>query len=207
MSKVQNNDSVLEIKSGESMGGNDGAPSFKNARKARKKARLVKSMERSSVLRKLNLVRAIDEKAYCGPTAETKAKLTEDPLVSFIHKKILDDEQVRAFKRIKRAVQVITDGTQVRTSRFNAVSVQTGRFEGLSESEYEIKLTEDYTRWIDRMTGAHLQAGPILDVIIDEMSLRGIDRKWGKRKGWAKNHLQTSLDLYAPFYSLSDRHK
>ncbi len=181
--------------------------SFKKTRKARKKNRL-----------KLKLEKALDGKqegrceggrppAPIGPTKETAAKLIQDPLIRFRKQNILEDSQILAFQRIRCAVRLITDGTQVRVSCFKDVVVQTSRLSGQNESDFEIRIKEQYTNWIDRMTLARLQAGPVLDIILDEMSLSAVDRKWGKRKGWAKGHLRASLDQYGGFSPAINRVK
>ncbi len=181
--------------------------SFKKNRKDRKKGRLKRSREKALSLKKINPINRGDEKIYMGTTKETLAKLTDDPLNIFRKRNILNDEEIWAFQRIRRAIQIITNGTEVRTSRFNDVSVQTSRFDHQFESDYEINLKDHYNHWIDRMTAEYLQAGPVLDVIIDEMSLAAVDRKWGKRKGWAKIHLKSSLGLYGLFSHQRNRHR
>ena len=178
--------------------------SFKKIRQARKKNRLERHLKKAQLLRQKKSGQAAPSR---GPTPETRAKLTPDPLVQFKKKNILDDEQIWAFQRIRRAIQIITDGTQVRISRFNGVAVQTSRFHSQTESEFDIKITDHYTNWVDRMARENLQVGPVLDIIIDEMSLRAVDRKRGRRKGWAKGHLQASLTLYRNFSPSSNRGK
>ena len=58
-----------------------------------------------------------------------------------------------------------------------------------------------------RMAAAEMAVGPALDIILEEMPLAAVDRKWGKRKGWAKKHLQAALDLYDPLAAPSNRHE
>lgn len=196
---------ALEVKCDNGIAAMGRARSFKNIRKIRKKNRLKRHLERSLALKRSGMRKSLQEKPSIGPTKETLAKLQQDPLLRFRKKNILNDEQIWAFQRIRRAVKIITDGTQVRVSRFNDVVVQTSRLGSQTESEYEIRIKDHYSNWIDRMTSARLQAGPVLDIIIDEMSLAAVDRKWGKRKGWAKTHLQASLDLYGSFSSAYNR--
>lgn len=192
---------VWEIKSAGSRVGCRSSSSFKRIRKIRKKNRLKKNL----LLKKQELRESPLDKTFIGPTKETAAKLRQDPLVRFKVKNILNDQQIWAFQRIRHAVKIITAGTHLRTSRFTDVVVQTGPNGNLTESEYEIKLKDHYSNWIDRMTTAQCQAGPVLDIIIDELSLNAADRKWGKRKGWAKARLQASLDLYGASPSLNNR--
>lgn len=173
--------------------------SFKNIRKTRKKNRLKRRLEKSHVTGKTGPQKARQGKSFVGPTKETLAKLQPDPLMRFRKQNILNHEQIWAFQHIRRAVRIITDGTQMRVSCYSNIMVQTSRFDRNSESDHEIRIKDHYSRWIDRMTGAQLQAGPVLDIIIDELSLTATDRKWGKRKGWAKSHLQASLNLYRAF--------
>ena len=110
--------------------------SFKKTRKARKKNRF-----------KLKLEKALDGKqegrceggrppAPIGPTKETAAKLIQDPLIRFLKQNILEDSQILAFQRIRCAVRLITDGTQVRVSCFKDVVVQTSRLSGQNESDF-----------------------------------------------------------------------
>ncbi|MCK5423750.1 MAG: hypothetical protein KAI89_00150 [Emcibacter sp.] len=194
-----------EVKSTDQNGGIKTGSSFKKSRKARKKNRLKRALEKSRILKNSILKNSPQERLSVGPTKETIAKLKQDPLVRFRKSNILNDEQIWAFQRIRRAVQIITAGTQVRTSRFNDVVVQSSRHDCQPETEFEISLKDHYSDWIDRMTAAKRQAGPVLDIIIDEMSLSAVDRKWGKRKGWAKDHLQASLDLFRVFSSSPNR--
>jgi len=54
----------------------------------------------------------------------------------------------------------------------------------------------NYIYWVDRMIEEDLKIGPVLDIICDQMNLSAVDRKWRHRKGWAKKHLLSALDLY-----------
>ncbi|VAX07336.1 hypothetical protein MNBD_ALPHA03-1859 [hydrothermal vent metagenome] len=181
--------------------------SFKKNRIARRKGRRKRQAEKLLSLPAAGGNGDVPQTSYVGPTPETKRKLRPDPLMLFGKKNILNSEQIWAFQRIRRAIKIITDGTGVRTSHFTGAPVQTSRFMAESESEYEIKIKDHYCDWMDRMTAERLQAGSILDIIIDEMSLSAVDRKWGKRKGWAKEHLQASLTLYSGFSHLINRIK
>ncbi len=183
------------------------ANSFKQMRKARKKIRSENRREKRLALKPLNRNTSDQDKKYLGPTPETRAKLRPDPLVILKQRNILNDRQILAFQQIRRAIQIITDGTHMRISRFNDIHVETSHFRGGDESDYEIRIKNRYGNWIDHMTENRLQAGPVLDIIIDEMSLTAIDRKWGRRKGWAKDHMRASLDLYGIFLSPYNRHK
>lgn len=202
----QSNEIVaLDIKNTTATGDAVTAGSFKSKRQARRIGRLKRSRDKNIVLKNNRLLALRSDRPSIGPTTETAAKLTQDPLRRLRKQNILSDQQVWAFRRIRRAVQIITDGAQVRISRINDVVVQTSRGMGRPETDYEVRVKEYYSVWIDRMTGARLQAGPVLDMIIDEMSLSATDRKWGRRKGWAKDHLRASLDLYGAFSSPSNR--
>jgi len=188
-------------------GGKVKIKSFKKIRIARRKARQKRNIEKALALQVSGEKKALVEKTCPGPTPETQAKLMADPLVVFAKRNILNEAQIWAFQRIRRAIRIITDGTQVRTSHFTDTVVQSNPFEGETESDYEIKIKNHYCNWMDRMTEQRLQAGPILDIIIDEMSLSAVDRKWGKRKGWAKGHLQAALALYGGFSHPVNRYK
>ncbi len=188
------------------------APSFRQARRARRKYRAVAADKISRDGTGGGRSPAIPspphrrERGSVGPTAETAAKLTPDPLVIFRKRNILSDAQIWAFQRIRRAIQLITDGAQVRVSRFSDVIVQSSRFGDNAEADDQIRIQDHYHRWIDRMTAAGMAVGPVLDIILEEMSLAAVDRKRGRRKGWAKGHLQAALDLYDPLARPRNRH-
>ncbi|PCI47771.1 MAG: hypothetical protein COB49_06700 [Alphaproteobacteria bacterium] len=196
---------IQEIKCRDSEADRNGARSFKKIREIRRRNRLHRHLGKSLSRKKTASRKSLLQKPSSGPTKETIARLRPDPLVRLKNMNILNDEQIQAFRRIRRAVQTITDGTQVRIACFNDVVVQTSRHGHQPESEYEIKIKDHYSHWIDRMTIAGFQAGPVLDIIIDEMSLMAVDRKWGHRKGWAKDRLQASLNLYWALPSSGDR--
>jgi len=183
------------------------ARSFKKVRLARRKGRRELRRRKLDITKGAGQNSAPVERVYEGPTAETRAKLTADPLIRFKKQNILNDQQIWAFRRIRRTVQIITDGTQMRLSRYTDVVVQTSRSEGATESDYEIRLKDHYCAWVDQMMPAGLPLGPVLDVIIDELSLNAVDRKRGKRKGWAKVTLQAALELYSNVSRPVDRHK
>jgi len=196
-----------EVTGGEEQKTSGKVNSFKNIRKARRKIRVSRGLEKSDTAGNKKLARPRLKDLSPGPTAQTLAKLTPDPLICFRNKNILNDQQIWAFQRIRRAVHIITRGTHLRVSCLNDVAVQTSRFSGQepNESDFEIALKTHYSHWIDRMTQTRQRAGPVLDIIIDEMSLNAVDRKWGKRKGWAKDRIQQALDLYGAFLPSIDR--
>lgn len=179
--------------------------SFKKARQMRRKSRIFRGRDKSLILKRHQPLALSGSMHAIGPTLETQAKLTPDPLVIFRRKNILSDQQIWAFQRIRKAVQIITDGVQMRVSRFNDVVVQTCQFGTSPEPDYEIRLQDQYHQWIELMTVSRLAAGPVLDIILEDMSLSKVDQKWGRRKGWAKQHLQRSLDLYGTSLSSIDR--
>lgn len=196
-----------EVNSGGEKAGDGKVNSFKNIRKARRKIRSGRGSGKPDIAGNKKLIRSRLKDSSPGPTAQTLAKLTPDPLTLFRDKNILNDQQIWAFQRIRRAVYIITEGARLRVSRINDVVVQSSRFSGSGQNEgdYEIILKDYYSHWIDRMTLASQRAGPVLDIIVDEMSLNAVDRKWGKRKGWAKERLQQALDLYGVFLSPKNR--
>lgn len=185
--------------------------SLRKMRKARKLGRAQQNNSKAQLQRKkvLSKGRSVSlsssagdaglRRSAIGPTPETLAKLRPDPLVELQKRHILSEPQVWAFCRIRRAIHLITNGTQVRVSHISDVVVQSSRRPG-HEGHQEIRLKDQYSAWVDRMTAAHLQVGPVLDIILEELSLTAVDRKWRRRKGWAKRHLQAALNLYGAGY-------
>ncbi|MFC7048443.1 hypothetical protein [Emcibacter nanhaiensis] len=183
---------VLEYKSA----GDDPAPSFRRARQTRRRKRAEKLMQKALEPKgpRIRIIPA--EPGSVGPTPETAGKLAQDPLKSYETRGILSSRQVWAAHAIRRAYRLITEGIGPRVTSFADVMVQNSRRTNLRESDWEVDLKERYADWVDRMTAEKLMVGPVFDMVVEETSLAAIDRKWRRRKGWAKTHLQQSLDLY-----------
>ncbi|WP_417316941.1 hypothetical protein [Emcibacter sp.] len=170
--------------------------SFRQARRTRRRKRAEKLLT-AALEPKGPRIRVIPPEAgSVGPTVQTARKLTPDPLKSYEERGILGSRQLWAAHSIRQAYRLITEGTGPRVTSFTEVMVQNSRRSNLGESEREVLLKDRYTDWVDRMTEEKLMVGPVLDLVVEEASLAGIDRKWRRRKGWAKGHLQQSLDLY-----------
>ena len=186
-------------------------PSLKQIRLKRKKNRAKLGRGKAVDLKRPRHISQKHKEGNIGPTKETLAKLTEDPLMRFRKRNILNDQQIWAFERIRLAIRVITRGSALRISPLNDVMVQTSRKgacqSGENCSDFEVRVIKRYCDWADQMTVKRLAIGPVLDIIIDETSLNATDRKWGRRKGWAKEHLQAALDLYGDFLRPDDRGK
>lgn len=186
----------FEVKSRDGGGQEDTAPSFRRARRTRRRKRaenlLNKSMDRSGPR-----IRKIDFDApAAGPTEETVRKLTPDPLKYYEEKKILTVHQVRAAHAIRRAYQLITLDTGPRVSTFEQFISRRTPTGPAHETDHEIHLKDRYAGWVDRMSDERLMVGPVLDMVVEEMSLAATDRKWRHRKGWARDHLREALDIY-----------
>lgn len=186
--------------------GNEPAKSFKQARKARKKkishkARLkaLSCMKSRKDPKKHRIAHSTSlERKYSavGPTPETVAKLTRDPLSSLKKNGSLSGRAFWAAQHIRQAYSLITDGAHLRVSGLREVIVQTSRNGPQRERDFEIIVRQNYGNWCDEMDRKRMPIGPVLDVVIEEISLSGVDRKWAKRKGWAKAHLLASLEVY-----------
>ena len=182
----------LEFKSAQDASG----PSFRRARQTRRRKRVEKLMAQALEPKGPRIRIIPPEPGSIGPTAETARKLKADPLKSFEDRGILTSRQIWAAHAIRRAYRLITDGTGPRVTSFADVMVQNSRRTNLQESDWEVDLKDRYADWVDRMTAEKLMVGPIFDLVVEEASLAATDRKWRRRKGWAKGHLQQSLDLY-----------
>lgn len=108
----------------------------------------------------------------------------------------LSKDHMAAAQKIRRAFELITAGANIRLTGYSEVIVQTSRRCDHYESDHEVMLKGRYTDWVDDMTAARLAVGPIFDIVIEEMSLSSVDRKWRRRKGWACTHLKEALALY-----------
>ncbi|WP_321394626.1 hypothetical protein [Emcibacter sp.] len=170
--------------------------SFRRARITRRRKRAEKLLKDSLGSDGPRVRVVMPAQGAVGPTQQTARKLKPDPLGSYQEKGTLSSKQVWAAHAIRKAYRLITEGAGVRITQFTDVMVQNSRRPGLSESEGEILLKDRYSDWVDRMTAERLMVGPIFDMIVEEASLAATDRKWHRRKGWARSHLQQSLDLY-----------
>ncbi|RME64097.1 MAG: hypothetical protein D6782_08910 [Alphaproteobacteria bacterium] len=61
--------------------------------------------------------------------------------------------------------------------------------------------------WVATLSDIGLPAGPVLDVVLDSRSLAEIDRRWRRRKGWARKVIAMALaeypDVFAPAWSMA----
>jgi len=204
-SSISGADICLEYKTDEGRTQQSTKPKKTNVVSSFKKARITRRRTKREKLLSLKTAetpikqRTLSSKKFMpavGPTVQTARKLTNDPLKVLEDRGVFDADKIWAAFRIRRAFQLITDGVGARTTHLNDVVVQTSRSVGESEPDFEIRLKQHYTDWIDEMDRQKLQIGPVFDLVIDERSLSRIDRKWQKRKGWSKQHLCAALDLY-----------
>lgn len=53
-----------------------------------------------------------------------------------------------------------------------------------------------FTQWIGSLSAMNVPAGPALDVVLLSCSLIEIDRRWRRRKGWARKMVRLALAEY-----------
>ncbi len=58
-----------------------------------------------------------------------------------------------------------------------------------------------FKTWIDCLSAMRLPAGPVLDVVLQSRGLNEIDRRWRRRKGWARGIIRTALDQYPDVFA------
>ncbi|MFQ5534687.1 MAG: hypothetical protein ACE5EM_07700 [Sphingomonadales bacterium] len=127
------------------------------------------------------------------PTAQTRAKLKPDPLWALAQRGVLSNEQIQAAWDIRAAFEIITVPVRLRLASLEKIDCGAADHR---ESERSIRLLKQYNAWIDEMTRYRLPAGPVLDIVVESLSCREVDRRRRVRKGTARNLLVEALDLY-----------
>ncbi|MFZ5609868.1 MAG: hypothetical protein ACOY99_09680 [Pseudomonadota bacterium] len=100
------------------------------------------------------------------------------PLLRLLRCGVLDERHLLAALRIWRASKALS------------VSAATRLDAGANPS------IARYCRWVDDLSVRAIPAGPALDLILERHPLTMIDKRWRKRKGWARVMVATALARY-----------
>ncbi len=143
-------------------------------------------------------------------TAQTRAKLRPDTLVLLLNRgaeRGLSQEQYDAAHLIRAAVTIIIAGMGLKACSMERLGGP-GRSDGETETEWAVRVQEDYNAWVDAMAeraaaakrvrrdSRAWQAGPVLDIVVDGMTCNEVA---ASRCMWNKSivpALQEALDLY-----------
>lgn len=129
----------------------------------------------------------------CKPTSQTSAKLQPDPLWTLSRRGVLTQEQIQAAWDIRQAFEVITVPVRLRKAALEKIDCGAKEY---VETSQVLRLLKRYNDWIDELTRYRLQAGPVLDVVVESISCREVDRRRGVRKGATRALLIEALNLY-----------
>jgi len=138
-------------------------------------------------------------------TPETVAKLRPDPFrLLYVRAQLdpnpyLNQRMWDAGLEIRTAFNVVVSPVSMRCTDYEREVRRTHweAAEAMSQSRTQnARLVKRYNAWVDDMTRRHLPVGPILDVVVDGVSCREVDRS--RRLGWRAcvRILREGLKLY-----------
>lgn len=138
----------------------------------------------------------IRKNANSNATSETTSKLKRDPLKNLESRGVLDDRHLRAVDKIREGHRLRIEGLSIHTASLEPRIDATHNNE--REAIWTIMLERNYLKWYEmcQLEMPYIQAEIIVEMITRLVSLADIDRSWGKKKGWAKDHLVRGLELY-----------
>lgn len=125
------------------------------------------------------------------PTPETLRKLKPDPLWRMAHD--LGSEGLQAAHEIREAVGIIAAPLRIRIQRWE----RQDRSFGEHETERAVRLQRRYNSWVDGMTEKKSPVGPALDLIVDGLGGREIERAKSWRHGSFRPYFLEAMDLYS----------
>lgn len=136
-------------------------------------------------------------------TPETARKLRPDPLLTLLHRDLIDDDQHGAALAIAAGYRLIVGPVALRISDPGRPPIR-GHQE--AETHAAIMLQRRYCDWADAMderarATRHRRPnpwaiGPILDICVEGMSCREVEARRGLARGAARQQLVDALDLY-----------
>ncbi|MBL4802297.1 MAG: hypothetical protein JKY45_10420 [Emcibacter sp.] len=131
-------------------------------------------------------------------TPETTSKLKRDPLKNLESRGMLDEYHLLAADMIRSAIQIRIGGLGVKCASIESRVDQKGKRPTESESEWSIRVQEKYSLWMQLCVfeKPRIQTMPIIDILMEPVSFKEMDRAWGQRKGWTRDHLVRGLKLY-----------
>ena len=97
-----------------------------------------------------------------------------------------------AFESINKAVSVRTSGLGVKAMDLSAVRGGSGD----NGIEYGAELLARYDEWIEKCKKKHFSPRMVLDMVIEGLSLRQIDKKYKFMSGTASKNLIRCLELW-----------
>ncbi|WP_188260854.1 hypothetical protein [Azospirillum tabaci] len=143
-------------------------------------------------------------------TAQTRAKLRPDTLVLLLNRgpeRGLSQEQYDAAHLIRSAVTIIIAGMGLKACSMERLGGP-GRSDGETETEWAVRVQEDYNAWVDAMAERAMaarrirkdsrrwQTGPVLDVIVEGMTCNEVEAARCMRNGSVADALREAMSLY-----------
>lgn len=143
-------------------------------------------------------------------TAQTRAKLRPDTLELLLNRgaeRGLSQEQYDAAHLIRAAVTIIIAGMGLKACSMERLGGP-GRSDGETETEWAVRVQEDYNAWVDAMAERAIaakqvrrdsrawQTGPVLDIVVDGMTCNEVAATRCLRDKAIVPALRDALDLY-----------
>ena len=122
---------------------------------------------------KARLKKRPEEPEDLGPTPETQAKVTPDPLWILFCTGRVKEDQLRAAQVIVDAYTAITAPVRVRISNPEN-ETRRGYADPWELPAKMVDAVKSYNRWADQMNDRRWPVGPVLDVVIERKSCREV---------------------------------
>ena len=140
-----------------------------------------------------------------GPTPETLAKLRPDPFRLLYTRAQLDpNAYVNALMwdaglEIRRAYALVTAPVALRGRDYER-EVRRAPWEAADARAAALarndRLVKRYTGWRRDVESKGIAAAPVIDLVVEGLPCRDLDRRHGKRRGWSADQVRAGLRLY-----------
>lgn len=141
-------------------------------------------------------VRVEDEQGY-APTPETVRKRRADVLIVLFRREVIDAQQLDAAVQIRAGVEALTSDVRMRTAERQHAGRPPRRMTAPSIlRSLDLPVVRGYLAWADAMQAKRMAIGPVLDVVVDGLSLRDVQARRGISRDGLADALPKALDLY-----------
>lgn len=142
-------------------------------------------------------------------TTQTRTKMRPDTLVLLLNRgpeRGLSQEQYDAAQLIRAAVLIIVGGMALKACSMERMGG--GRSDGETETQWAVRVQEDYNAWVDAMgeraaaakqarrDSRAWQTGPVMDIVVDGMTCNEVSAARCMRDKSIVPALRDALDLY-----------
>ncbi len=156
--------------------------------------REAEAMNRKSALkRKFTIV--VDDGDRVKPTPQTVERLTPDPIARLVAEGKLSTDDERAALAIAAAIRIVASPLYTRSSRPDLARGSRTTASGAA-ADWAVECELRYLAWAEDMHDLRHPIGPVLDFVLDGVSLRALEKKWRRRHGTLLPQIKDALALY-----------